>query len=189
MGGKQAFSSSHYFQHSFLQSSLFELTLTCLLIEANKAFHLTMGGDHMRFIIAIFPVLLLTSCLEQGSEIMNILGPILSCDNSSSPTENTRPEPPVPVSPRNNALGVDTMQVRLEWSGGDLDEDNNLVYNLYFSADDSDLTKIASRLRDSSFVVFNLAPATTYFWQVIASDGMATSAGPVWRFTTRSADQ
>jgi hypothetical protein len=120
---------------------------------------------------------------------ITILGPVWSFHTMSSPPENMWPELPVPVSPQNKALGVDTMQVRLEWSGGDLDEDDDLVYDLYFSPDDSDLTKIASRLRDSSFVVFNLAPATTYFWQVIASDGMATSAGPVWRFTTSSAEE
>jgi len=147
----------------------------------------------MRYIIAIFPVLLLTSCLEQGSELINVLGPILSSHNSSphnssSPLKNTRPETPIPVSPSDNALGVDTAQVRLEWNCGDPDEEDVLLYDLYFSADDSDLKKIASKLRESSFVVFDLDPGTIYFWQVIASDGLATSAGPVWRFTTRSDD-
>ena len=120
------------------------------------------------------------------AENVTVLGPVWSFTTRHSPPENMRPELPLPVFPRNNAVAVDTMQVRLEWSSGDLDADDVLLYDVYVSVEKTSLIKIATGLQDSSFVVSNLDPNTTYTWQITGSDGMATTAGPVWRFTTMS---
>lgn len=44
--------------------------------------------------------------------------------------------------------------------------------------------QIAAGLTISSYAVSGLASGTTYYWQVVASNGAGSTAGPVWAFTS-----
>ena len=47
--------------------------------------------------------------------------------------------------------------------------------------------RLQQRLAATTATVAGLAFQTTYFWRVVAADGRgATTAGPVWSFTTAS---
>ncbi|MBF0430785.1 MAG: hypothetical protein HQK83_05870 [Fibrobacteria bacterium] len=93
------------------------------------------------------------------------------------------PSTPTPVS----GVPNQELSVLLSWSGGDSDSDM-VSYNLLFGKENPPLSVIKSNQFTTLYKVSALQPATTYFWQIIASDGMSRSLGPVWSFHTKDKD-
>ena len=52
------------------------------------------------------------------------------------------------------------------------------------SSTSSNGTVVVSGLNDTSYDLTDLAPSTTYYWKVVASDGQTTMESPVHSFTT-----
>ncbi|AFN73633.1 putative lipoprotein [Melioribacter roseus P3M-2] len=87
-------------------------------------------------------------------------------------------------SPENNITGVSTV-VALKWQA-----EAAVRYDLYFGESYPPNIIYADSLSEPSYLLTNLKPSTTYYWQVIAyfNDG-SKIAGPIWSFTTTAAGQ
>jgi hypothetical protein len=94
---------------------------------------------------------------------------------------NHPPFPPNSPFPLHGGSSLPPASVRLQWSCDDLDGDI-LTYQVYLGTNGS--PALAATVIEAQFAPGFLLPGTTYHWQVIASDGKATNAGPVWDFTT-----
>ncbi len=92
------------------------------------------------------------------------------------------PFPPSNPFPSDGAINIAT-SVTLKWSDSDPDGDT-LTYDLYLGTSPTPPLKV-SNLTAPSYTV-NLLPSTTYYWKVVASDGIKTSSGPVWSFKTQT---
>jgi len=94
---------------------------------------------------------------------------------------NQAPNNPNYISPDNGASDV-ILNAKLYWSCLD-PEGDGLTYDVYFDAVDGS-TLVAS---DSSATIYDpgtLSEYSTYYWKIVASDGVNETVGPVWSFTT-----
>jgi hypothetical protein len=100
---------------------------------------------------------------------------------------NRPPNVPSSPVPANGATSVD-INKDVSWVGGDPDPTHDVVtYDVYFGTT-STPPKVASNQSASSYDPGALAYSTEYYWQIVAWDNHgATTAGPVWHFTTTSA--
>ncbi len=94
---------------------------------------------------------------------------------------NTPPVAPNRPFPVDAAVQVDVASPMLQWSSGDVDGDP-LTYEIHLGTS-SNPSVVASGI-GPAYTPPTLSYQTTYHWQVIASDGKATTAGPVWTFRT-----
>jgi formylglycine-generating enzyme required for sulfatase activity len=97
---------------------------------------------------------------------------------------NAPPNLPSNPSPENRAI-VASLDTDLSWSGGDLDGDA-VTYDVYFEAGDRTPDILVSDDQaGTSYDPGTLSPTTHYYWRIVAKDEHgATTAGPVWNFTT-----
>lgn len=96
---------------------------------------------------------------------------------------NTAPDAPSAPSPANNALNVG-LTPTLTWTQTDPDGDP-LTYTVKFGTTNPPTNTLTcasptAASCDAGSLAFNVA----YFWQVSATDGTATTNGPVFKFTT-----
>jgi PGAP1-like protein/Kelch motif/CARDB/Bacterial Ig domain len=94
---------------------------------------------------------------------------------------NTPPVAPNRPFPLDAAANVGLALPMLQWSSADADGDS-LTYEIHFGTN-SNPPVVKSGI-SPTYTPSALSYQTTYYWQVIASDGKATTAGPVWSFTT-----
>jgi PKD repeat protein len=99
--------------------------------------------------------------------------------------ENEAPETPNSPTPADGSGDVPRPPT-LSWEASDPDGDE-LVYDVYLDTSAQPDTLVRTGLEDPSFVATDLEPSTTYHWQVVADDGLTTTEGPVWSFTTAAA--
>ncbi|BBJ28280.1 S8 family serine peptidase [Athalassotoga saccharophila] len=87
------------------------------------------------------------------------------------------------VYPESGSVGL-PISLNLRWSAYD---SNNfpITYSLYFGTSQNP-PLIASGLSTSTYEVSNLNYSTTYYWYVIATNGYASTKGPLWSFTTQN---
>lgn len=97
---------------------------------------------------------------------------------------NYAPYPPSNPSPADGASDVSLNPV-LTWQGGDPDG-QALTYTLAFGAS-SPPPVVAAALTVSRFEPGRLEAGTTYYWGITATDGLSTSVGATWSFSTVSA--
>jgi formylglycine-generating enzyme required for sulfatase activity len=94
--------------------------------------------------------------------------------------------PNLPFSPYPaDGAAVQSLDVDLSWSGGDLDGDA-VTYDVYLEANDStpDVLVVYNG-PETTYDPGALLPNTRYYWRIVARDEHgATTAGPVWTFTT-----
>jgi len=96
---------------------------------------------------------------------------------------NQQPNVPNNPSPIDGANNV-SINTNLTWSGGDPDLGNNVTYDVYFGTTSLPL-KMISNQTGNSYNPFGLEYGTTYYWKIVAWDNHgASTAGPVWNFTT-----
>ena len=97
---------------------------------------------------------------------------------------NVPPKLPFSPSPANDAI-VQNLASDLSWNGGDLDGDA-VTFDVYFEAGDGTPDVLVSfNMPGTTYDPGMLTPNTQYYWRVVAQDEHgATTAGPVWSFTT-----
>ncbi|GJQ58203.1 MAG: hypothetical protein SCALA701_10040 [Candidatus Scalindua sp.] len=104
---------------------------------------------------------------------------------SGSPANNP-PDIPSNPAPSNSTTGVFRFP-DLSWTGGDPDSGDIVVYDIYFGK--SSPPPHIGTFTQNSHNIGQLEPLTTYYWQVVSRDSRnASSAGPVWTFTTTDRD-
>ena len=109
------------------------------------------------------------------------VGPTWSFHTATGPTVNHAPYEPNNPSPPDGATGV-SGSATLAWSGGDPDGDF-VTYTVAFG------TSSPPPVVDSAVTTTNYDPGLltydlTYYWQITATDGLSTTVGPTWSFTT-----
>jgi hypothetical protein len=95
-----------------------------------------------------------------------------------------------PFEPNNPTPTIGQVRVQmsggiaLQWSGGDPDTLDTVVYDLYWGASASTMALRAQNITTPNYLVTDANAGLTYYWSVVARDnrGMQTS-GPVWHFT------
>ena len=92
------------------------------------------------------------------------------------------PYVPRTPAPKDGATNV-SPEPTLSWTGGDAEGDP-VTYDVYLDTVNPPTTLVCNDVPTASCTPGTLALGTTYYWRVVASDGTATSTGPVWRFTT-----
>jgi parallel beta-helix repeat protein len=101
---------------------------------------------------------------------------------------NNPPNTPSNPSPANHANGV-SINADLSWSGGDPDAGDTVTYDVYFGTSSSP-PLVSNDQLGITYDPGTLAYSTQYYWKIIAMDNHGPStAGPLWDFTTTSADQ
>jgi hypothetical protein len=98
--------------------------------------------------------------------------------------QNSPPYVPSNPYPSNSALDID-LYVTLNWTGGDPDPRDIVTYDFYFG-NTSSPPKVVSNHTSNLYHSGKLYPETTYYWQIVSWDNHnASTAGPIWTFTTK----
>ena len=98
--------------------------------------------------------------------------------------ENTLPEKPEPIFPKNNAIDVRIDSV-INWTCKDPDQGDELVYDLYFGKNINP-SIVKQGITDSFYdISYNLDLNTKYYWKIIATDKSGASiTSETWSFKT-----
>jgi len=98
---------------------------------------------------------------------------------------NSPPYTPDDPSPANGATSVN-IETDLSWTGGDPDVGDTVTYDVYFGTASSP-PKLVNNQTSSSYQPALLNGNMTYYWKIVAWDTHgASTAGPMWSFTTKS---
>ena len=106
-------------------------------------------------------------------------------------TVNPTNQPPNSPSNPNPATGATNVAVTAapSWTGTDPNNDS-LTYEVRFGTTNPPPQAVASQSATTYDPPGDLARSTTYYWQIVASDGRGgVTHGPVWSFTTVVAPQ
>ena len=103
-------------------------------------------------------------------------------------SQNEPPHQPSNPSPADQERDV-ALDMELAWSGGDPDGDS-VTYDVALEKNNSDpVTLVCDDVTLESCVLPYLDSGSTYYWRVIADDGINPPVqSAVWRFTTKVAD-
>jgi formylglycine-generating enzyme required for sulfatase activity len=88
------------------------------------------------------------------------------------------PDVPSGPTPHDGAVEV-PVEAGLDWS----DAAWAASYGVYFGT--SDPPPLAGSTTSSNWTPATLSHGTTYFWSIVAGNSVASTAGPVWSFTTQ----
>ena len=101
---------------------------------------------------------------------------------------NSPPTIPELLTPADNTIDTD-LEVQLSWRSTDADEDD-LVYRLIVKNDRNDVILDINDLSNPNYLLENLNYGTSYFWQVIVSDGVNPDVfSQISKFTTNRVPQ
>lgn len=131
----------------------------------------------------------LNQCLPAGLSLLNIaefddrVNEVVTSKVDLG-VDNAPPGFPSNPSPMDGTIGQ-PITTTLSWSPSiDLNCDD-LTYDLALDTNPTP-SVVATGLSTPGFDPGPLLPGTTYYWQVIVSDGLVEVPGPVWRFTTQN---
>lgn len=97
---------------------------------------------------------------------------------------NLPPNQPSSPIPSNNTFNVPVTS-DLSWTGGDLNPGDIVTYDVYFGTS-STPPRVINNQSGTTHDPGTLNFVTTYYWKIVAWDNHgASTAGPLWRFTTK----
>ena len=100
---------------------------------------------------------------------------------------DSEPYKPSNPNPENHANYVD-VDADLNWTGGDPDEGDKIIYDIYFG-DVSPPPLVKSGHNDTYYNLSTMNFSTTYYWFIISKDIYGkTNGGVLWDFTTVGED-
>lgn len=99
---------------------------------------------------------------------------------------NHPPNTPSSPNPSDGASNVD-INADLSWTCTDPDAGDTLKYDVYFGTINPPTIKVSANQTSTSYDPSTMGYSTPYYWKIIAWDNHgATTAGPLWSFTTQS---
>jgi hypothetical protein len=99
---------------------------------------------------------------------------------------NTPPSEPAHPTPEPQEGEVPLVPT-LTWISSDIDESQELEYDLYFGINSTRLELLESTIKISQYnFKEELEYSTDYFWQISVSDGIVEVFSPIWKFKTES---
>jgi hypothetical protein len=100
-----------------------------------------------------------------------------------SPINNPPNTPTVPV-PANGTTNI-LINTQLNWTCGDQDSGDTVIYTIYFGTTNPSTTKVSINQSATIYNLPTLSYSTTYYWRIIARDNHgASTIGSIWEFTT-----
>ena len=97
---------------------------------------------------------------------------------------NIPPTTPNNPTPADGSLDQ-PVNLKLGWQSKDSDRNDNLVYDVILcKGNQTNCETVLSNGTDNFLELKSLAHSTTYFWQVIAEDGIASVYSTIWSFRT-----
>lgn len=111
--------------------------------------------------------------------------PATTSTSTTTIIENNPPYSPSNPYPENKATDI-PLDVMLSWDGGDPDEGDTVLYDLYFGDDiEVEPPLYQENIDTNRYEIRNLRPSTMYLWSIVARDDKGEIAdGDVWLFTT-----
>ncbi len=96
---------------------------------------------------------------------------------------NHLPFSPDLVTPVLNAT-IQTASATLEWTASDVDDNDILVFDVFFGTDNPPTTKIGDNQSENTLDV-DIIAATNYYWYVVVKDDQGgETIGQIWNFKT-----
>ncbi|MFC1857397.1 DUF1566 domain-containing protein, partial [Thermodesulfobacteriota bacterium] len=90
---------------------------------------------------------------------------------------------PSSPSPQNGSKNI-SFDTILSWLSGDPDEEDDVVYDIYFGTTPSP-PLLVSNHNLTNITLATLEYNTTYYWKIVAKDNSGTEyIGPIWNFTS-----
>jgi hypothetical protein len=121
--------------------------------------------------------------VNTGEQAESIPASVASTGTGDPLYSNNPPNVPSTPFPSNGNTSAD-VNIALSWTGGDPDEDDIVVYDIYFGTS-SNPGKVLDDATICSYKPATLSYNTPYYWKIIAYDNHDESAeGPTWSFTT-----
>ena len=111
--------------------------------------------------------------------------PLVTILLTDDKTQNRPPTIPTLVAPAQNSTAQPTT-LALKWQSTDPNRDTLTYSVLLYRAGATTPTTSFTGVTVDSVVVSGLDFNTTYLWQVIVSDGLNTTNGPIWSFQTQT---
>ena len=102
-----------------------------------------------------------------------------SSNDVTGVVSSSNPSAPTLLSPANGATGVGPTPV-LSWSAAA----GASSYDLYFGT--ASTPPLLINTTQTSYTTPNLNVGTTYYWKVVAKNGVGSASSPIWSFTTSS---
>lgn len=99
--------------------------------------------------------------------------------SAKTPPVPSSPSLPASPSPANGFVYADAGNLTLSWTGST----NTTSYAVYAGTHADSLVKKAD-ISTTSYTLPSLAPATTYYWRIDASNNLGTTVGDTWQFST-----
>jgi hypothetical protein len=97
---------------------------------------------------------------------------------------NVPPYQPNTPTPANTTTNV-SLAADLSWNGGDPNPGNIVTYDVYFGTTAAP-PRVINNQSGKTYDPGTMNYITTYYWRIIAWDNYgASTAGPLWRFTTK----
>jgi len=97
---------------------------------------------------------------------------------------NNPPFEPASPNPADSSVDV-ALNTRLVWAGGDPDEGDSVVYEVYYGECDGEGPALVATVNAPEYDPGPLEPCTSYCWGVVAVDSRGErTAGPIWTFST-----
>lgn len=103
-------------------------------------------------------------------------------DAPSSPTENDPPTSPGTPTPA-NAASIHGTEAELLWNCSD-PEGDALSFDVYLDTVNPPTDRVATGLTAQAHSASDLAAPATYYWRIVAKDGIGQATSPVWSFST-----
>jgi hypothetical protein len=101
-------------------------------------------------------------------------------------THNDPPTIPGTPNPVNGATGV-SVNADLSWTGGDPNPGDSVTYDVYFGLTTPPTQKVSANQSSTSYDPGTMQYNMHYYWKIVAWDTHgASSAGPIWDFTTEN---
>jgi len=108
----------------------------------------------------------------------------------SAANERLNEAPSIPEVPIPSNMSTLSSVTALQWDDCTDPDEHDISYSVFLGIDTLPLFPVATDVTTSSWTISpTLTPSSTYKWKIIATDGITTTSGPEWSFTTGAIEE